>query len=340
MRAIKTVFPGVAHQLCWWHLQTNIKKNFASNPDLCKQFSNFMKAPTEDEAEEIFTEMISGSSASETSYLMGLHKLRDRFVQAWISRYRNMGIRSSQRAESINRVFKDTLHMTGAPLVKLFDVFVDMSKKHERKRQFMEFQLRDKQTLLHPYIRSVSGQFSEFILRKVEEECKASDGMVIERVEEDLVVFRDSHRVLSGRQCDCPFFVQHTAPCAHLFKIGGAAAVDVFHESWKVHRNPTAQLAIMYGPRQTVQLSEDDSMRSRLSALSSEFESHIQAVDCERRVEFYEKFTEMLREGTLDPTPEIRDPTVARPRGRPRKRAKNNFRGNVLRSSCFRWSKC
>lgn len=331
MNAIKTVFPGAAHQLCWWHLQANIRKNFASNTTLCNQFSAFIKAPTEDKAEEIFAEMLEGRSSREMSYLLGLHRLRDKFVEAWVSRYKNMGMRSSQRAESINRVFKDILNMTGAPLVKLFDVFTDMTSTCERNDQISAFQLRDKQRLLHPYVRSVSGQIPDFILQKVEEECKASDGKTIVSIEDDVVIFSDSSKVLLERQCDCPFFAQFAAPCSHLFKIYEEAAVNMFHQGWMVHRNPTAQLAIMYGPRQTVQLSKDDGMRVRLSALSSEFDSYVQAVDYETRVDFYEKFNEMLRQGTLDSVPEIRDPTVTKPRGRPRKRAKNNFKGSIHR---------
>ena len=148
-----------------------------------------------------------------------------------------------------------------------------------------------------------------------------------ENIEDDLIVFNDSHRLLLGCRCDYPFFVQFAAPCAHAFKVCRERAVSIFHTVWKVHHTPSAQPVITPGPRRTVRVSEDEGRLARLSALSSEFEGHIHAVDQETRAEFYEEFNEMLRQQSLDPPPEIQNPVVVRPRGRPRKRPRNNFRG-------------
>jgi MULE transposase domain len=328
-KAIEVVFPKAAHQLCWWHLEANVRKNFATNADLCSQFSRFMYAPTVDEAETLFVDMYKEGSLREKAYLKRLYDIKDKFVLAWISCNRNMGIRSTQRAESINHVFKKTLHKTNAPLVELFDVFVDMAEKHEKDQRFMEFQLRDKLLIVHPLISSVARQIPKFILGKVQEECEASEAKTIEDIDGEWIVFNDSHRLLlgSGSRCDCPFFVQFVAPCAHAFKVCGEGAVGMFHAGWKVHHTPSAQSAIMPGPRRTVRVSEDEGRLARLSALSSEFENHIHAVDQDTRAEFYEKFNDMLRRQSLDPPPEIQNPVVVKPRGRPRKPPKNNFRG-------------
>ena len=100
---------------------------------------------------------------------------KDKFVLAWISCYRNMGIRSTQRAESINHVFKKILNKTNALLVELFDIFVDVAERHEKAQRFMEFQLRDKQLIVHTLISSVASQIPKFILKKMQKGSEASD---------------------------------------------------------------------------------------------------------------------------------------------------------------------
>ena len=74
----------------------------------------------------------------EAGYLERLYELRSLFVEAWVSRFRNLEVRSTQRAESLNRAFKRTLR-TDCPLMDLFHALLKMGKRVEETRAFMSF---------------------------------------------------------------------------------------------------------------------------------------------------------------------------------------------------------
>ena len=59
MSAIDVQFPNAIHQLCRWHLEMNVKKNFATNPDLCTKFTKFMRCEDELVATQMYEDMIN-----------------------------------------------------------------------------------------------------------------------------------------------------------------------------------------------------------------------------------------------------------------------------------------
>lgn len=81
MNAIADQFPDSSHQLCRWHLQANIKKNFGKNLPLCAKFSKFMHCENENLAEQIYKDMVESSSSEEAAYLKHLYDIRSKYAE-------------------------------------------------------------------------------------------------------------------------------------------------------------------------------------------------------------------------------------------------------------------
>ena len=159
MNAIATHFPNSNHQLCTWHLATNVKKHIDEKSLTWLKFLRFMHSDTEQAAEQIYLDVVDHYSAKEAAYLKRVYGLKERFVEAWICRYKNLGIRSTQRAESMNRAFKRLLE-ANSPLVELFRVLKSMTDAHMESRAFIEFQASDRPGVYPPLISSLAGQAS------------------------------------------------------------------------------------------------------------------------------------------------------------------------------------
>ena len=111
-----------------------------------------------------------------------------------MGKYRNLGIRATQRAEGINHVFKRLLK-TDSPLVDLFHALHSMTNSHEEMREFMEFEMRDKQKVYHPLISSLVGHVSNYLLDLMELECTKMRWIIIGATGDDHF-FSDSHKFL------------------------------------------------------------------------------------------------------------------------------------------------
>ena len=95
MNAISEQFPNSHHQLCRWHLKENVKKNFKSNPLFCSHFSRLMMCNSEDLTYQMCYGMCESYSNKENAYLNRAYGLKEKFVEVWVSRYRNLEIRST-----------------------------------------------------------------------------------------------------------------------------------------------------------------------------------------------------------------------------------------------------
>ena len=82
--------------------------------------------------------------------------------------------------------------------------------------------------------------------------------LTIRAIDGESVTFVDTFQVSGARNCTCPFFLQYSAPCAHLWKIAGGAAAGLFHPAWKVGTGPAPQAAIVHGPWNEPKVSIDD----------------------------------------------------------------------------------
>ena len=92
MNAIETHFPDSKHQLCRWHLEKNMKKNFPKNTALFDKFTEFLHAKYEFQASLAFYAMLEVcSSGQETTYVQRLYDLREKYVEFWVCCYKNLG---------------------------------------------------------------------------------------------------------------------------------------------------------------------------------------------------------------------------------------------------------
>ena len=182
-----------------------------------------------------------------------------------VSRLRNLGVRSTQRAESLNRAFKRTLR-TGCPLMDLFHALLKMSKSLEETRAFMSFQALDKPELYPEPISHLAGVVSKYILDLLKGEYAKSKRISIEgETTEGLWVFSDGHRFSSRNGCNCTFFAQYFALCAHALKIGLPSLVEEqFHPCWSVGDAPITPPAINMDRSQNHRSPKRTSNRRRL----------------------------------------------------------------------------
>ena len=329
MNAISAEFPGTSQQLCLWHLEANVRKNFAKNPSLCSKFTRFAKARTMDLADQLYAEMRQNCSPEGAGYLERLNELKSLFVEAWVSRFRNLGIRSTQRAESLNRAFKRTLR-TDCPLMDLFHALLKMSKSLEETRAFMSFQALDKPGAYPEPISHLAGVVSKYILDLLKGECAKSKKISIEgETTEGPWVFNDGHRFSSRNGCNCTFFAQYFAPCAHALKIGSPSLIEgQFHPCWLAGDVPITPPAIVYGPEPEPQVSEEDKQQAEATTLAASVYARLNDLPATTCIVFSKKFLQMLDQGNVNPAPAIRDPPITKSRGRPPKRKKNSFNGN------------
>lgn len=168
MNAVAEHFPSSHHQLCRWHLTGNVK----SNPLFSSHFSQLMMCRNESVVYQLCFEMGENFSNRENAYLNRMYDLKEKFVEAWVCRYRNLGTRATQRAESVNSSFK-TLLPTNCSLVDLFHTLLSMTTAHMEANAFTEFQMRDRPRIYHPMISSLVGQVPYHILDLVELELNA-----------------------------------------------------------------------------------------------------------------------------------------------------------------------
>lgn len=223
MSAIDVQFPNAIHQLCRWHLEMNVKKTL-SETLISAKFTRFMRCEDELVALQMYEDMINNASPDETSYLERLYSLRHKYVEVWTSGYSNFGTRSTQRAESMNGSFKQHLETQG-PLVDLFHALRKMTKSYEETVAFLEFQLRDHPRMYVSLISSMVGRVSKLILDLVNSEFSSTNHLVYQ-VEGECAVFNDAHQCSIEQGCDCPFFSQYSAPCAHCFCVHEGGCVE------------------------------------------------------------------------------------------------------------------
>jgi hypothetical protein len=135
-------------------------------------------------------------------------------------------------------------------------------------------------------------------------------------VEDGIVTSIDSHQTCA-RERDCPFFMQHTAPCAHLFKYAGEAALDLLHPGWIVCDAEVTEPAILYGPSQAPQVPAEDRLRTEAMAIARNVQARLLDLEGDKMVAFGKKFLEMLDRGSVHEPPVVQDPPIIRRPGRP-----------------------
>jgi MULE transposase-like protein len=326
INAIEKHFPDSTHQLCRWHLEKNLKKNFPKNTVLFSKFSEFLHSKYEFLATTAFYAMLEVCSEHETTYVQRLYDLRKKYVELWVCRNKNLGMRTTQRTEGLNYVFKLQLKSTST-LSDLFFALEKMNMDRKEACALLEFQMWDRPRMYHSLISSMVGRVPRFILELVNSECSNMNHLVY-HVEEECAMFNDSHQCSVEQGCDCPFFLQYSAPCAHCFVFMGEGALSLFYPFWVVNDTVASESAILQGPKQEEpQVSLETKKRAEFAALVSELQTSLYDMEVDLAIGFVRKFQDMLRRNDINAPPVIQDPPIVRPRGRPRKAKKNTFKG-------------
>jgi MULE transposase-like protein len=143
INATEKHFPTSMHQLCRWHLEKNLKKNFPKNTQLFNRFSSFMHAKYESLEIAYFCDMREVCSEHEIAYLERLFDLRKKYVEFWVCNNRNLGMRTTQRTEGLNCVFKSHMKTTST-LVDLFRALDHMNSIRKESCTLLEFQMWDR----------------------------------------------------------------------------------------------------------------------------------------------------------------------------------------------------
>ena len=145
--------------------------------------------------------------------------------------------------------------------------------------------------------------------------------------DDEIVTFTDTFQVSGARNCTCPFFLQYSAPCAHLWKIAGEAATDLFHPAWKVGTESAPQAAIVYGPWNEPKVSMEDAKHSTYLDMMADLQTKLLDLGVDAGTPFVKIFNDMIDRGTLNAPRTIKDPSISKARGRPKKASKNTFKG-------------
>ena len=124
--------------------------------------------------------------------------------------------------------------------------------------------------------------------------------LTIGAIDGEIVTFTDTFQVSGARDCTCPFFLQYSAPCAHLWKIAGEAAADSFHPAWKVGTGPAPQAAIVYGPWNKPKVSMEDAKHNTYLDMIADLQAKLLDLGMDAGMPFIKKFSSMIDRGTLN----------------------------------------
>ncbi|KAK3408991.1 hypothetical protein EUGRSUZ_J01116 [Eucalyptus grandis] len=184
-KAIRVVFPNTQHRLCTWHIIQNAIKNipqFYHKPDFRnKYFFRLMnRCKSEDEFESTWMEMEEEWDTQNNNWLQRLYGLRHKWSSAFGRDIFSCGIRSSQRNESTNNVFRHISKKTSS-LIK-FVYYYEEQLKHIREieiqddyrcRGKLRLQVSSNELLEHAaaiYTHTIFQKFSEELM-----ECLSVD---------------------------------------------------------------------------------------------------------------------------------------------------------------------
>ncbi|XP_047965985.1 protein FAR1-RELATED SEQUENCE 5-like [Salvia hispanica] len=108
--AIGKVFPNSVHRLCVWHISKNATQHIShllSDSRFKAKFNKIMyEVEMENEMEQLWRDLCEEWNVGENKWLCNLYSLRHKWCPAFNRASFSAGIRSTQRSESTNNVFK------------------------------------------------------------------------------------------------------------------------------------------------------------------------------------------------------------------------------------------
>ena len=109
--ALSKTWPEAHHQLCTWHINQNLNRKLSSKlgpnfKDFTKRFNKLIYARDPTEYERTWSEICDEYPEAVVRYLETYNSRREKWSDAWTNQTFNLGIRSTQGAEAMNRVVK------------------------------------------------------------------------------------------------------------------------------------------------------------------------------------------------------------------------------------------
>ncbi|XP_074302036.1 protein FAR1-RELATED SEQUENCE 5-like [Silene latifolia] len=140
--AIKQVFPNTKHRLCMWHLSENAGKHLShhlANPGFKESFRKCVYGcNSEMEFETYWAKMIADYNLTGHKWLSDLYDLRQKWCPAFSLDIFSAAVRSTQRSESTNSVFRkiSCKTMTLSRIVYHIQKVAERWRSKERKLDF------------------------------------------------------------------------------------------------------------------------------------------------------------------------------------------------------------
>ncbi len=180
--ALTQVFPAAQHQLCIWHIAKNIRlhvKRAEVATTAVECFGKLSAVTDEVEFEIQWKQLIDRLDDGERGYMQHIYFQRQKWSAVWTSRMRNLGIKSTQRAESLNSVVKSTIDRS-VTMAELLEVFKSWTNRLEDTRKYLTIEQEWKRPTKEDMLLSVlEPHISAYALAILQQEAKSIGPVVV-----------------------------------------------------------------------------------------------------------------------------------------------------------------
>ncbi|CAL9748872.1 unnamed protein product [Musa acuminata subsp. burmannicoides] len=144
-KAIETVFPGIRHRWCLWHIMKKLPEKFKGYrvyEEMRKLMQNAVyDSFTKEEFEESWTKFIEKFNLYDNAWLKGLYEERHRWVPAFVKDSFWAGMSTTQRSQRMNPFFDGLVYSktTMKQFVEQYDVALESKVEREDQADFQSF---------------------------------------------------------------------------------------------------------------------------------------------------------------------------------------------------------
>lgn len=236
--AIEEVFPNAKHRLCSWHLQRNCTQNVKER-GFCGAFGRLLTENLSiEEFEEKWVKLIDDHGVSVHPWILETYAKKERWGEAFF-RGHFMGLmRTTQRAESLNALFKQQgkAGYKITEFIKHYHRVLGKSRSSFLKAQedSERYKPRLKQGALYSFHKHASSVYTKDVFPVVQAEIFEEQGLVVDRscnranrqFYYSFVHYSSNRRKIwsveidldSGKfMCNCQMLESDGIPCRHLF---------------------------------------------------------------------------------------------------------------------------
>ncbi|KAL7265415.1 hypothetical protein ACSBR1_003232 [Camellia fascicularis] len=236
-QAIERVIPNCRHRLCSWHLEKNALTN-VHIPEFTNDFAQLMlKKCKIIEFDNAWARMVKQYKLENNSWVLEIHRKRDKWAEAYLRGHMFVGMRSTQRVEGMNAYFNMFLEQK----VRLYEFVAQYDRALARMRvneAETESKTENSFPVLTTPLRSLEKHAAELFTRKSFSLFRreiSTDGklFVMERVElEDHRTYRfGEYKAPTSTwtveyfpanitiKCCCLKFESFGIPCCHMVAV-------------------------------------------------------------------------------------------------------------------------